>query len=255
MKIGFTLSLLALVLVGFGCAPQSTVVPAASVPASEIETGAKAFFLESLDVDDVATIQKALASGAGLASVVKSDAWTILDGVDPMQMSGGVAWNDGQAVFGFVDQPSSWKPLWRASGTSLFGAPGDAAWTPVNFAGVLFSRDGGATWRRMFPIEPVSGQARDVGSLTPFNPVGMYVEDNRLWLDIADDSGAGSGEGVLVRYSSADGASWTKEAGCFYYLPEPNYDVPDHRYEAKSIDCPAYVSLLDEKDTEVFVKS
>lgn len=58
-----------------------------------------------------------------------------------------------------------------------------------------------------------------------FNPVGLYLEDDRLVLDIADDSGAGSGEGRLLRYSYAFKLPWElyewQEENCeWYYIPE-----------------------------------
>lgn len=63
-----------------------------------------------------------------------------------------------------------------------------------------------------------------------FNPVGLYLDldKDRLVLDIADDSGAGSGEGRLLRYiypfKGSDKANlykWQRESSCEgYYVPE-----------------------------------
>ncbi len=257
MKIGSILSLLAVVLFGFGCAPQGTVAPASSVLTPEIETGTKAFALESLGVDDVATIQKALASGSELSHIVKSDAWKIPGGVDPMQISRGATFSSENAIFAFVEQPNQSNPLWLASGVSLFGRPGLESYPPVNFAGMLLSRDGGSTWRTVFSLPPVSPTGQNEGSLPPFNPVGMFVEKGLLWLDVVDASGAGSGEGTLVRYSSADGFAWKKADGCFYFITESYFDLsklpetytdygnaPIRPHGVKAIDCPAYVSQL-----------
>lgn len=41
----------------------------------------------------------------------------------------------------------------------------------------------------------------------------------QLYVDIADDLGAGSGEGNLQRISTINGTEWTDE-DCFYLVPE-----------------------------------
>lgn len=61
-----------------------------------------------------------------------------------------------------------------------------------------------------------------------FNPVGLYLGRSKLVLDIADDSGAGSGEGKLLRYvyhfAGVDESTlhqWQKAESCEgYYVPE-----------------------------------
>jgi len=258
MKTGSILSLLALVFVGFGCTSRPTVEPAPVVPVSETMASPKPFVRHPLDADDESSIAFNVTHNTPLNSVSREKWWVVPDGIDPMQMTHGASSaTDDQTLFAFVEQPNQSNPLWLASGTSLFGRPGQDAYTAVQFAGVLFSRDSGLTWRTAFSIPPVSPTGRMEGDLPPFNPVGMFTEKGRLWLDVMDGAGAGSGEGTLVRYSTTNGTEWTQESGCYYFLPESYYDLStlgetyDHYGNAPirphgltATVCPAYVSQL-----------
>ncbi len=245
------LSFLFFALAGSGCVKTIPSEPTGSD--AGVVSALRPFVTASLTADDVAEIRARIAAGATSARV-PATSWSVPDGIDPMQMSQGVSLAEGVA-FAFVEQPNLWNPLWHASGESAFGKPGDA-WTAVNFAGVLFTRDGGTTWSQTFSIPPVAGTARQDGDLTPFNPMGMFLENGSIWLDVVDDGGAGSGEGIDVRYSSTDGAAW-KRTGCYYFNPDVYFDVskltgtythygfvPIFPHALEAVRCPAYAASL-----------
>jgi len=88
----------------------------------------------------------------------------------------------------------------------------------IKWAGVLVSKDNGLSWNDFFVTDnPIDHKGNEV----KYNPVGMFVNNNKLYLDISDDRGAGSGEGNLLRYYTEDGKTWVRE-DCFYLIPE-NY--------------------------------
>jgi|GEM_PF-3066054 hypothetical protein len=216
-------SLFTIMLTGAGCATSlPTTAPVPQNPALKPVT------IVPLNADDQKAIKDFVASGSPLVRILPASDWVIPDGIDPAQVEFGSAIQSPEIVFGYVEQPNSSIPLWHASGSSAFGAAGQADWASVNFAGVIFSRDSGKTWREAFsiPIYPFD-QTYTAEGFRPFNPVGMFTENNLLWLDIVDDGGAGSGEGVLVRYSSPDGVKWTRTNDCLYFVPESYFELSD----------------------------
>lgn len=94
----------------------------------------------------------------------------------------------------------------------------------VKWHGVLRSTDGGESWNKFFtitnPLDP------KLGNEIKYNPVGGFLENSKMYIDIVDDRGAGSGEGNLIRFSTSDnGEKWIEE-GCYYFIPERYY--PDY---------------------------
>ncbi|PIQ77197.1 hypothetical protein COV82_05925 [Candidatus Peregrinibacteria bacterium CG11_big_fil_rev_8_21_14_0_20_46_8] len=100
------------------------------------------------------------------------------------------------------------------------------------WAGILRSTDLGKTWHKFFTVKNPDDPAQP-GQKMKFNPVGIFTADNAIFVDIADDRGAGSGEGNLVRFvTEDDGATWER-AGCFYLIPE-NYFQLNIEFELNS---------------------
>lgn len=112
----------------------------------------------------------------------------------------------GDKSFAFVTQPNSWNVLQEVRD---WEAEGNTAWS-----GLLYKEEG-SEWEVFFEIPEED-----------FNPLNLFLRDEDLVLDIVDDSGAGSGEGTLLRYAypfaSLDDHSgaWTKEKCDEYYVPE-----------------------------------
>ena len=89
------------------------------------------------------------------------------------------------------------------------------------WAGVLYSENSGLSWNNFFVIDnPIDYNGNEV----KYNPVGMFVKNNKLYLDISDDRGAGSGEGNLLRYYTEDGKTWVRDE-CLYLIPEEYYFI------------------------------
>ena len=112
----------------------------------------------------------------------------------------------GDLSFAFITQPNSWIALqdvrdWEAEGHSAL-------------SGLLYKEEG-SEWEVFFEIPEED-----------FNPVNLFLRGEDLVLDIADDSGAGSGEGKLLRYTYTFSAvqdhagTWVKEKCDEYYVPE-----------------------------------
>lgn len=113
----------------------------------------------------------------------------------------------GDVTFALVGQPNAWTAM---ESVRAWEEAGNTAWS-----GVLV-KSPKADWEIFF-------QAPE----DDFNPVGLYLEEEQLVLELADDSGAGSGEGVLIRYvypfaGVADELlnTWVKEECDGYYIPE-----------------------------------
>ncbi|MCK5123274.1 MAG: hypothetical protein KAQ87_03970 [Candidatus Pacebacteria bacterium] len=93
----------------------------------------------------------------------------------------------------------------------------------IKWAGVLYSEDNGSSWSDFFVIDnPTDYNDNEV----KYNPVGMFMKNNKLYLDISDDRGAGSGEGNLLRYYTEDGEIWTRDS-CLYLIPELYFNGSD----------------------------
>ena len=185
-------SLLVLLLAGAGCVPTNlaTTAPQAKTP------------------EDVrASVATMLAAGDALS--IANDAVTNLpDGVDPAQVGSAYRLGTGEnsVLFAFVLQKNMNVPL--------LGLPEGTA---TAWGGVISSADGGQSWQRFLSYE--NPTVENLGTVRA-NPVGMFVEERRLYVDVADALGAGSGEGQVARFAlSEDGTSWTN-GGCWYYVPE-----------------------------------
>lgn len=92
---------------------------------------------------------------------------------------------------------------------------------PITWTGILTSRDGGQSWERFVKIvNPDAGGYSDMKGEIPYNPIGIFAKDGKLYADFQNYSGAGSGEGMAVRFVTVDGGvSWKPET-CFYVIPE-----------------------------------
>lgn len=90
----------------------------------------------------------------------------------------------------------------------------------IQWHGVLQSKDGGESWKKFYTIKDGVDAA---GQRVKYNPVGVFAEDGQLYIDIANDRGAGSGEGYLKRYAAKDDGATFAAVGCFYFTPEKYY--------------------------------
>ena len=115
----------------------------------------------------------------------------------------GATYKFGNYIFQFIKQPNLNTPLSISS-------------SDIKWKGVLYSKDSGLSWNDFFVIDnPIDCDGNEV----KYNPAGMFVDNNKLYLDISDDRGAGSGEGNLLRYYTEDGKIWTRDS-CLYLFPE-----------------------------------
>lgn len=113
----------------------------------------------------------------------------------------------GDLTFAMVNQPNTWTAL---EAVREWEEAGNTAWS-----GVLVKRPQ-TDWEILFQVPE-----------DDFNPVGFYLEEEALVLELADDSGAGSGEGTLIRYIYPFAGvvdellyTWQKEKCDGYYIPE-----------------------------------
>ncbi|MBI4415164.1 MAG: hypothetical protein HY566_02905, partial [Candidatus Kerfeldbacteria bacterium] len=89
----------------------------------------------------------------------------------------------------------------------------------VTWAGVLVSNDSGATWQKWYTIVDPTVD----GAKLAHNVVGIFTLDKKMYLDIADARGAGSGEGNMRRITSSNaGATWA-DGACYYMSMESYY--------------------------------
>lgn len=121
----------------------------------------------------------------------------------------------GDLTFALVTQPNAWTAL---EAVREWEAEGNEPW-----AGVLVKRPQ-ADWEIFF-------QASEEG----FNPVAFYLQEEQAVLELADDSGSGSGEGALIRYVYPFAGvvdellyTWQKEMCNGYYIPELYVAATDH---------------------------
>lgn len=128
-----------------------------------------------------------------------------VENLHPEQITG--YFSLGDLSFAFVSQPNSWTPLLEVR---EWEKEGNTAWS-----GVLVKQIKGP-WEILFVIPEED-----------FNPLALRLRDQDLLLDVVDDSGAGSGEGQLLRYtypfkgvSEENLYKWVKEACDGYYVPE-----------------------------------
>jgi len=112
----------------------------------------------------------------------------------------------GELLFVFV--------LQKNMNTPLLNLPSDVE---TDWGGVLVSGDDGNHWQSFMMYQnPVT----EDGFVLRHNPVGMFVEQDQLFIDVSDAGGAGSGEGQLTRFTlSNDYKDWLVE-GCYYLVPE-----------------------------------
>ncbi len=100
----------------------------------------------------------------------------------------------------------------------------------TTWGGVIARAAGQTVWTKFLVYD--NPKVEEAG-IVRANPVAMFVEDKKLYVDVADALGTGSGEGQMARFVLGDdGKSWTS-GGCWYYVPE--------KYVAK-IDEPLAVS-------------
>lgn len=92
----------------------------------------------------------------------------------------------------------------------------------IEWHGVLRSKSQSEPWVKLFTITNPPDPDRP-GQYIKYNPVGVFADKAAIYVDIANDRGAGSGEGQLVRFSSTnDGQTWQR-VGCYYFVPEQYY--------------------------------
>ena len=187
MKKLLTILLGALLL--SGCSSEAPAEPVVEVPVAEP--------VEVLTNDDW--------TDCSLAEVQREVEAQLPEKLNPNQIT--ACRKLGDMSYAFVMQPNTWNALievrdWEAEGNS--------AW-----AGLL-SKEEGSEWEVFFKIPEED-----------FNPVNLFITEESLVLDIVDDSGAGSGEGKLLRYVYPFAGvveenlnEWVKEACDEYYVPE-----------------------------------
>lgn len=82
-----------------------------------------------------------------------------------------------------------------------------AHFTP-SFAGLLIS-EGGTPWRKYLEI-------RDTEPTDKNNPYYLWARDGQLYLSVVDQSGAGSGEGIMKAMRLSATGEWELD-GCYYF--------------------------------------
>lgn len=92
----------------------------------------------------------------------------------------------------------------------------------IKWHGVLRSQDNGKSWIKFFSItDPDNPDYK--GYKLSYNPVGIFSENKKIYVDIANTNGAGSGEGELIRFLSNDGGKTWQQMECYYFIPEKYY--------------------------------
>ena len=166
--------------------------------------------LGKLTADDAAWIKKNISGGAKPEVTARLSTWELPRGIAPAQFRTAYVMAD-TAIFGVIRQNNQ-NVVLETDDQLSYG------W-PVSFAGLIFSADRGQTWKQVFAI-PTS-TVMFGGQAVHMNVVGLSLGKNSDYiLDIADDHGAGSGEGNLMRLSSKDGKTWMREKRCYYLMPE-----------------------------------
>lgn len=145
------------------------------------------------------TLASLSSSGGSLTFIRKYEATNLPSNVFSGQV--GPAFVSGDIVLLVINQRNMNTPVYPVE-------------TAVQWAGVLGSLDGGSTWQQYYAVTLSVEHDQNV--------TGIFISGEKLYLDIADARGAGSGEGFLTRLaSSSGGVSWT-DSGCYYLMPE-NY--------------------------------
>jgi hypothetical protein len=183
-----------------------------SVPAvSTVQPPTSTARIEPLTNEDIAWIKRNIDGGTMPQGIGRLAKWSVPSRIASAQFRNAYFLTDGTA-FGLMFQPNMNIPLLDDTGHNFEGS--------IALAGVLFTQDDGKTWHMAFNIPT---DLADADGLLRYNPVGMFIDKGRYYLDIADARGAGSGEGNLVRYSTVDGKDWKREK-CYYFVPENYYN-------------------------------
>jgi hypothetical protein len=190
-----------------GCAPSHVPVSAIqSVPIDAPHT------LRPLDNSDAELIAYNIKGGTIPVGIGSPREWNLPVEIAPAQFKNAYRLYEN-VFFGLALQPNSNVYLEGDDGKQFSG--------PINFVGVVFSRNNGQTWHKVFEIK---NDVSDSGGPVHRNPVGIFWHENKYYLDIADDRGAGSGEGSLVRYWTLDGKIWNRYPKCYYFNPDTYYN-------------------------------
>ncbi len=197
------------------------------------------------------------AKGGMLPQLIgRSFEWSLPAGVDAAQFRTAYRLKFN-VLFGVVQQGNTGLMFTNEDGSLYQG--------PASFVGLIASFDEGDTWKVSLPLPTSTLQAGE--SPVRLNVVGLGFDEKRQGYvaDVADDRGAGSGEGILMRFFSRDAQTWTRDAACYYLLPERYYtsDSYPHEpatttsetqptigelkrpFELRTTDCPTYVQGLD----------
>ncbi|MEK9160069.1 MAG: hypothetical protein AAB383_05055 [Patescibacteria group bacterium] len=160
------------------------------------ETPAPGPIVEEPTVEPVETLTNDDWTDCSLAEVQREVEEQLPEKLNPNQIT--ACQKGGDMSYAFVSQPNSWNALQEVRD---WEGEGNSAW-----AGLL-SKEEGSEWEVFFTIPDED-----------FNPVNLFITEESLVLDIVDDSGAGSGEGKLLRYVNF--GKWVKEKCDEYYIPE-----------------------------------
>lgn len=174
---------------------------------SDVSTNPDSFITDGTDkiMIDFSSLNAAELSACDLETVQKSLQESNFKNIHPDQVTDCYTIED--MTFAFVSQPNTWTAL---IDVREWEKEGNQAWS-----GLVFQR-AQEPMRIFFQIPE-----------NDYNPVGLYLQSEALILDVADDSGAGSGEGNLLRFVypfagvSADLLyKWSAEKCTGYYNPD-----------------------------------
>ena len=174
----------------------SLLLAAILFTACSSETPASEPVVEEPTIEAVETLTNDDWTDCSLAEVQREVETQLPEELSPNQIT--ACRKLGDMSYAFVTQPNTWNALQEVRD---WEADGHSAW-----AGLL-SKEEGSEWEVFFTIPEED-----------FNPVNLFLRQEDLVLDIADDSGAGSGEGKLLRYVNS--GEWLKEKCDEYYVPE-----------------------------------
>lgn len=194
---------LSLILLGVGCINTDSPASVSQSTASQEEL--------------FAMVRDAIENKAELARILDMRLSGLPDFVLPEQLLSynaekgdtidGYTWGDN-LVFAFAEQPNMNRPMRQINRDN------------IKWVGILARQKGQMTWQPFAEIKKASDTNNRCAN--KYNPVSMFTGAGRLFVDVANDCGAGSGEGELVRFWTNDGERWVKE-GCYYLLPEKYY--------------------------------
>lgn len=166
--------------------------------------------------DASATIQTLVAKNSPLTYLHEFSPQNLPTDVYPEQFLTRTAQKLNNDLFVLIEQPNM---------NYFFPSLGDQ----VNWTGILLSTDNGTSWKKFFTVkDPIDtdAEARGYpGTKIRHNVVGLFINPGKLFVDVADARGAGSGEGNLTRLSTADGGkTWQKDPKCYYFNPMNYYE-------------------------------